>query len=451
MANVYYKTNNQYKQLTYYDIGAAAQNHNHMMSDIGILNFKNNGCVGQHIVEKIDSNHYNLLYYVPEINSNMIYAKRIPNDKSTYNIVPWCNINQTKTFAVTPTASFTTAIGQNINSDLTTFYQYQYTYPVITMSNDNLSTYYCYYYPLNIKCNETTDIEISFKTNLDNSDNIYKIEYNFNKTTSKFSITSQTIPPSVLIVKALGVIQYKTNQIMGICIVLTEQNIKQIELSDLKIKTKEAISISQNYNDYYDISQIAPIESSGSLGEPINNNYNKTESDMLRYYRSYKFFNLLTWEQSITISQCILPGYAVKTTNTTNNQNFATHGYFHLHWPYEIDSEVLNIHEGTSYNDIISLEVIPAMVWWPGNTEAKQHKGEIWALGTYAANNLTLTPGTNNTSGYINYNIVTVKPGFLGIDFYFPATKTTNISDRCPLKFLAEGGLKVTVTPAPNN
>ena len=448
MANVYYKTNDQYRQLTYYDIGAAAQNHTHFMSDIGMLNFKNNGCMGQHVLENIDNNYHNLLYYVPEINSNTVYAKRISNDKTVYNTVPWCNINQTKTFAITPTANFTTAVGQDINSNLTTFYEYQGINSIITMSLNDLSNYYCYYYPLNIKCNTTTNIEISFKTNLENNDDIYKIVCVFNENTSKFSIIAQTIPASTLIIKTLGIIQYKSNQIIGICIILTQQNIKQIELSDLKIKTDQIISVSQNYNDYYDISQIAPIENSGSLGEPINDEYNRTESDMLRYYRSYKFFNLLTWEQSITIPQCLIPGYTVQSTQ--NSQAIFKHGYFHLHWPYEIDTEVLDTHTGSSYNDIITLEVIQANVIGFDN-QYHTHAGEIWALGTYAANNLTLIPGTTNTSGKISYNIVTVKPGFLGIEFYFPNNMTANINNRCPLKFLAEGGLKVTIISKPNN
>ena len=49
--------NNQYQLLTFHEIEAAALHHNHAMSDMGIMNFKNNGCFGQNILQNFDSNH----------------------------------------------------------------------------------------------------------------------------------------------------------------------------------------------------------------------------------------------------------------------------------------------------------------------------------------------------------------------------------------------------------
>ena len=57
MANVYYKDNNKYQLLTFREIEAAALKHNHAISDMGIMNFKDNGCFGQNILQNFDSEH----------------------------------------------------------------------------------------------------------------------------------------------------------------------------------------------------------------------------------------------------------------------------------------------------------------------------------------------------------------------------------------------------------
>ena len=434
MANIYYKINqSEYKQLNYADINAAAEKHTHLMSDIGMLNFQNNGCLGQNATKNLNTNYPNILFYVPQPNSDIVYAKRMPESVIANPTVPWCNINEIVSYNISTTAA------TNINSHVTTFYEYKNTYPII-INNKTLYTipenYYCYYYPLQIKCLENNDnnITLSFKTNLKYAlDTIeteqfddYKIVFKpiiKNSKVYNYEIVETTIPDdNINIYTLLGLISNQ-NTVMGMCIILNEKIQSQIELSNLQITTNAELSVKQYYNDYYNISSMPPMEISGSLGTVTQSGYNYTLESMKRYYRSHKFYNLLTYGQKVIINQCIISGYSVPTYTTSGSTTTTSfkHGYFILYWPYEIDPVVLNIHSGDSYNDILRLDAIWSKIT-EDNEEAYSKYTEIWALGKVIVNSnngMPLIANSNkvNTANQINYNILQVKPGMLGIEF----------------------------------
>ena len=466
MANIYYKNNqNVYKQLTYNNIDAAAKNHTHLMSDIGMLNFQNNGCTGQNILNNLNATYPNMLFYVPNVDSNMIYAKRMPASVLSHATVPWCNINQAVSYTITPTSTINANAATALNNSITTFYEYKDTYPIIT--NEDIlyhatEKYYCYYYPLQIKCLTTNvvnpQILLTFKTNLDNNidstnsgqideEKTYNYEIAFkpiinNSIITGYQITSFSVPSHVNLI-ALGLIQNYKDSIKGICFVLNEQIKQQIDISDLKIASNINLSINQFYHDYYDISSMPPIEVSGSLGAITQSGYDYTNESIARYYRSYKFYNLLTYGQEVIITQCIIPGYC--------SSNFKK-GKFMLYWPYEIDPIVLqNTHNtsSNSYNDILTLEAIWSKIT-EDNEEAYSKYTEIWALNRVIVNSnngmpLVADNTETNIANQISYNIIDVQPGRLIIDMYFPTAATTGVTKYCPLQFLAEGGLKITV------
>lgn len=425
MANVYFKNNNQYYQLSYTDIDAAALYHKHDISDLGIMNFRNNGCTGQNILNNYDTEHANLLFYVPQINSDIVYAKRIPNDIiDNYDTTIYYNNNKTYNLTITNTDPVL------IDSDQTTCYEYMDINNIITEQFTTLtSNYYYYYYPININYinndfNILDIITITFETNLPISDNEHIFSITFhpiinNSKIEKYYIDKTLYPKiSYTNIINLGLI-YKANIIEGFCIICKEKLENQCDIKNLyiQINTNKSLSIQQNYIDYYDLSNggIPPLESSGSLGiiDRTKPGYNwQTINDVIRYYRSYKFKNLLTWGQKIPIAKCIIPGYC-------NNTNYKQ-GYFILHIPYEFDIGIRPEH--------ISLV----------NYEDDQDiKGYIWGGGgaIVAANGKILTKSNTPVQDKIAYNIQTIAPGMIGINMYWYTAPTSNISYLLPLKF----------------
>lgn len=449
MANIYYKNNNnQYKKFSYLDIGAAAASHTHDISEIWGWNFKDNGCMGQNILNNIDSTHNNLLFYVPHTHSDIIYSKSIPNDILYKPTVLYYNNNQNMQQTIT------NAEDVDIDSYRTTAYTYNGLGTILTnwTYDTNTYNYYYYSYPLNISYIDNEDnISISFKTNLD--DQIWTIE--FSSQNEIVDCDSELEDPQNGNIDAnyyIGLVK-NNNIISDIAIIRREKknitdendilNKRQIEITNIKISTEATISVKQNYIDYYDYhTGIPDIASCGSLG-PINennyagtgNSYNSAlESDMIKYYRSYKFHNLLTWGQSFTLSVPIISGYC--------DSNAWNRGFFVVHIPYELDEGITTSH--------VSLSGIAS----------------IWTLGRYAgtgnANYTTptnsdatcayyknLVKGTAVKSGQVTYNIYRLLPGSIWFQIYFPAANTEKISFYCPLKIVMHSLLTISISNKP--
>ena len=451
MANVYYKhidknTNiSSYQQLTFRDIGAAAQNHKHSVSELGIMNFRNNGCTGQNILENFDTFHKDLLFYVPQQYSKKVYAKRLPADiLDAYDTVPVCNFN--KNYSIENITGTTVAI----NPTWTIGQEYYDIDKVVVEESINLKTsYFYYFYPLIINyqtLNQNNQITINFKIN--NNENNYSI--NFKPITNIdgdpvniediycYKVIETSYPDNNMV--NIGLVCNSKNTIDGLCFIYQQDINVQLNISDINITTNATINISQNYIDYYDVSAegIPDIETSGSLGpmEPsVRVNYNRQNvADMIRYYRSYKFNNLLTWGQCHIIRSCIISGYC---NSTTYNK-----GYFMLYLPLEFDEGITTSHI-TLYG--YAKDVYPNGVKPSDNTD--MHKCDIWGGGAYAggANNKPLNKAATNNSNYINYQIIALSHGRIGIDMYFPTVPTNYISFMYPLKFVANNGLTIQI------
>ena len=434
MTNIYYKTNkqnNNYSLLTYADVGAAAASHHHLISDIVMPNFQYNGCMGQNILNLYNSNCEDLLFYVPHTHSDLVYGKQISKDIATVRpVVP--HLNHNKTFTQTEISGS----NNNLNLPLTTAYKYNGIGTLLPrIDNDLLNN--CYYYPITIEyVNNCGPITITFNLNIDNTNyhmTIQPITNTSSNATSVNNIFSYIIQEFTNTdFGSIGLV-IQNKQIIGIYFNITNIILEQqIEITNMIISTQNndiKVNIKQNYVDYYDTSTIPLIENAGGLGPIIHNqtNYNQIyENDMIRYYRSFRLHNLLTWGQSITFKNLIVPGYC--SVETTRNK-----GYFVLDIPYMIDPDVKN-------TDI--------------RLATDNNQNRIWALGG-GSNELPFspTPGASVNSN-ITYTVDSVFPnrssdglsgGRIAFTLSFPAISTAYVGYYTPLKLNVKSWFKVSV------
>ena len=168
---------------------------------------------------------------------------------------------------------------------------------------------------------------------------------------------------------------------------------------------------------------IPPVGVGGSLGVIENSNYNNlTTNSIYDYYRAYTIRNVLTFGQSVTFNNIIIPGYC---NSTSYNR-----GYFCWYLPFTLDPDITN-------NDV-SLSLAS------GSTCC------VWGVGAYGggSNNLPLVKGSAETANQLTYNLTTTSGiGFLGLTIYFSAM-SGSISYQLPMKFVVNGNLILTVANA---
>lgn len=396
MANVYYKSGNQYKHLDYKYIDAAAAHHKHNTSDIAMLNFKNNGALGQNIFDTFDANNQNGLLYVPQNNSNKVYNKLLSNHMLSNNITPWYNSNKI----------FQQSISQNtetlINSDLYVLYEYKLIYNVKFINNSTIENSIIYHYPLIITpFSNDTNISISFKINNEDEG---KISFNINNIA--INEENSDIPKMF---SDMGLYYNTNNQILGLCFAADKNIIQQITINNIKILTDTTITVSQKYEDYFDTSDVPMLEYTGSLGSLKNYTGVKTNDAVKSYYRSHKFYNLLTENQTVIIPPCIIPGFC-----DSSDYNYAS---FFLYWPYEIDDNI-------NYNNIKLQGNIKIHI--PG------------ALLETRYSSLQQGTSISSTDNELNYQIISAMPGILNFCIYFRSNLSQNISLMCPVQLITD-------------
>lgn len=445
MANIYYKTfGNNYQKITYGDIDAAAVSHNHSIDDFYGWNFKDNGCTGQNVFINSNNITNNLLLYVPHTNSDIIYTKPIPAGSTVH-------YNRNKSFTQTIEGSNDTTSFTSITPSRTTAYQYNGLGKII-LKNDTLDTihndYFYYTYPLMVQPTENNQIiTLKFKVSIDNI--TWTIKFTgttINDITHDLLSSNNDYQPNYYI----GLTE-NNSRISGICIVKQQpKNIKeveqiidkqQIEITNITVNSQNALTVSQNYIDYYDYETIPSIKSTGSLGPIDSSKYENTintynisnETDVINYYRSYKFKNLLTFGQTFTISSyVIIPGYCDRKTLNA--------GFFQLEIPYELNT-----------TDISKI----TLKLYQNNSQCS-----IWGVGGYIShnngttndfvcNNKYLTAGTTIPSintDTINYSIYRIlSPGTIQFHLWFPACNRY-INTFGLLKFVCNNGLQIQVS-----
>lgn len=435
MANVYYKDNNKYQLLTFREIEAAALKHNHAISDMGIMNFKDNGCFGQNILQNFDSEHWELLFYVPQSDSTMVYAKRIPQTlRANATIVPYYDIvTQTNTISATSEPI-------SLNMDHTTAYEYNNFNNIISeYSVTAIENYYCCAYPLQIGYNDINFISnqdyitITFETNLpliynDNEDideNELKIAFSpivENNIITGYRINNTVFPKiGYTNIINIGLICTNKNIIDGFCVLFEKPPIYQLEITNIKITSTQNIYWKQSYSDYFHIAEtgIPPIQF-GSLGEvPIT--VTRSEESMLRYYCSEKFKTLLLPTKELTIAGSAFSGYCDNISD--NNKR----GYFILSIPQLIDENIT-----TDQIQLIG-------------------KAAVWGCEAHT-DYLDLAKNNTVSQNKINYQIdlINSKAGKIFIYVFFYHT-STNFKLSTPLYLFIETTLKLQITDNTNN
>lgn len=381
MANVYYKINNNYQHLTFSDIQAAALHHYHTLDEIQSIDFQHNGGFGQNI-NNLWVNNNNALFYVPHPNSNYIYAKTINDNNLQYDTMPWWHSNiETYQNIIEPTPE-----GVLLNTNITTAHEYKYNYPIKTGYIDTDIQNYYYSYPLKFTM-PNENITVTFQVNIP----YFEDETYHNVTNCSITITpdmnieniiygsTDIVDDNNMLITSLG-IYYNNNTVLGLCIVTKEILDFQIELSNIKIikQSNNLLTIFQKYTDFYDIFSIPDINIAGGAGpRSISGLVSETESK--NYYRSQRWYNLLTWGDSITIFPAMIYGYC---SNTSFNKIDCI-----LYLPYEFNSAVVQ-----------QFSVLSPNITLNGNVK-------IWTMGEKLNNNNWYSLITDNTK---NYSIIRI-------------------------------------------